>query len=176
LQSVGVSPGRTLVIDVLKRMGSDLTVLNEREVCGEKIADIRVVGGKRLKGTTISGDEIAQGVDEIPILALAGAVCDGEFTVKGASELRHKESDRLALITKNFSSAGCDIKEFEDGFTVNGKPTIPGGSYWATALDHRLAMAGQIAGLVFDKEVDLEETESAGISYPHFTADLRSLL
>jgi 3-phosphoshikimate 1-carboxyvinyltransferase len=176
LQSVGVSPGRTLVIDVLKRMGSDLTVLNEREVCGEKIADIRIVGGKRLKGTTISGDEIAQGVDEIPILALAGAVCDGEFTVKGASELRHKESDRLALITKNFSSAGCDVEEFEDGFTIKGKPSIAGGSYWATALDHRLAMAGQVASLVFENELELEETASAGISYPDFTADLKSLL
>jgi 3-phosphoshikimate 1-carboxyvinyltransferase len=175
LRSVGVSPGRTLVIDVLKRMGSDLTVLNEREVCAEKIADIRVVGGKKLKGTTISGDEIAQGVDEIPILALAGAVCDGEFSVKGASELRHKESDRLALITKNFSSAGCDIEEFEDGFTIKGKPSTAGGSYWATALDHRLAMAGQVASLVFEKELELEETASAGISYPNFTADLNSL-
>jgi 3-phosphoshikimate 1-carboxyvinyltransferase len=176
LESVGVSPGRTLVIDVLKRMGSNLTVMNEREVCGEKIADIRIIGENRLKGTTISGEEIAQGVDEIPILALAGAVCDGQFTVKGASELRHKESDRLALITKNFFSAGCAIEEFEDGFTITGKQTVAGGSYWATALDHRLAMAGQVASLVFDKPLELEETASAGISYPHFTADLHSLL
>ena len=175
LKNVGVSPGRTLVIEILKRMGADISLLDERVVCGEEIADIRVVGGKRLQGTTISPDEVAQGVDEIPILALAGALCQGRFTVRGAAELRHKESDRLALITKNFSAAGCDIEEFEDGFSLTGKETVAGGSQWTTLLDHRFAMAGQVASLVFEKPVQLEETASAAISYPTFSEDLASL-
>ena len=176
LKSVGVSPGRTLVVEILRRMGGDITLENERVVCGEQIADIRVVGGKRLHGTVITGEEIAQGVDEIPILALAGATCEGIFTVQGASELRHKESDRLALISKNFSAAGCDIEEFEDGFSIRGKEHIAGGSPWQTHLDHRLAMSGQVANLVFDKPMQLEETASAAISYPTFTSDLESLI
>jgi 3-phosphoshikimate 1-carboxyvinyltransferase len=176
LKNVGVSPGRTLVIEILRRMGSDITLINERIVCGEEIADIKVVGSKRLKGTTVSADEVAQGVDEIPILALAGSLCDGTFTVQGASELRHKESDRLALITKNFAAAGCSIEEFEDGFTITGKETIAGGSPWATLLDHRLAMTGQVASLVFENALMLEETASAAISYPTFSEDLALLV
>lgn len=175
LEKVGISPGRTLVIDVLRRMGGNISLLNEREVCGEQIADIRIIGDKRLTGTVIESEEIAQGVDEIPILALAGAVCDGTLTVRGASELRHKESDRLALITQNFSAAGCQIEEFEDGFSIVGKLNIAGGSSWRTQLDHRLAMTGQVASLVFEKPLQLEETESAVISYPTF-ADALSLL
>ena len=175
LKNVGVSPGRTLVVQILQRMGSDIQLVNERVECGEEIADIRVTGSKRLRGITIEPEEIAQGVDEIPILALAGAICDGTFTVKGASELRHKESDRLELIARNFRAAGCEIKDFEDGFTITGKSSIEGGSAWATSLDHRFAMAGQIASLLFEKQLKLEETSSAAISYPDFTADLRSL-
>lgn len=95
--------------------------------------------------------------------------------MKGASELRHKESDRLALITKNFSAAGCDIEEFEDGFSIRGKESIAGGSPWQTHLDHRLAMSGQVANLVFEKPMKLEETASAAISYPTFTNDLQAL-
>lgn len=176
LKNVGVSPGRTLVIEILRRMGADIKLVDQRIECGEDVADVKVIGGERLKGTTIVADEVAQGVDEIPILALAGALCDGIFVVQGASELRHKESDRLALISKNFRAAGCSIEDAEDGFTIQGKASLPGGSPWATQLDHRFAMAGQIASLVFDSPLQLEETASAAISYPNFTDDLNSLV
>jgi 3-phosphoshikimate 1-carboxyvinyltransferase len=176
LKNVGVSPGRALVIDILQRMGADISLLDRRIECGEEVADIKVLGSERLKGTTIGSDEVAQGVDEIPILALAGSVCEGTFIVQGASELRHKESDRLALIAKNFRAAGCSIEEAEDGFTITGRKSLAGGSPWSTLLDHRLAMAGQVASLVFDSPLKLEETDSAAISYPNFSADLRSLL
>jgi 3-phosphoshikimate 1-carboxyvinyltransferase len=175
LKNVGVSPGRTLVIEILRRMGADIKLLNERIECGEDVADIQVVGGARLKGTTVVADEVAQGVDEIPILALAGALCDGTFVVQGASELRHKESDRLAIISTNFRAAGCAIEDAEDGFWIQGKSSLSGGSFWATHLDHRFAMAGQIASLVCNSPLDLEETASAAISYPNFTEDLNSL-
>jgi len=175
LRNVCVSPGRALVIEVLKQMGANISLLNEREASGEAIADIKVVGSERLGGTTITPEQVAQGVDEIPILALAGACCSGILTVKGASELRHKESDRLALITKNFQAAGCTVEEFEDGFSIHGSRSIEGGSRWLTQLDHRLAMTGQVASLVFNNALEIEETASAAVSYPGFTDDLLAL-
>src|SRR5277367_4913248 len=114
LTNVGINAGRTLVIDVLKRMGANLTLLNERTVANEPVADIQVIGGDRLIGAAITESEVASGVDEIPVLALAGTLCQGTFTVSVAAELRHKESDRLQLITNNLRTAGADITESED--------------------------------------------------------------
>ncbi len=176
LNGVGINAGRTLVIDVLKRMGAEITLLNERIVANEPIADIEIIGSDQLIGTEISGDEIASGVDEIPVLALAGALCKGSFIVKDASELRHKESDRLQLITDNLKAAGADITESNDGFTITGKKIIPGGSDWQTHLDHRLAMTGLVANLLFDNPLNIEEISSTSISYPNFASDLKSLL
>lgn len=176
LTNVGINAGRTLVIDVLKRMGANITLLNERIMANEPIADIRVIGSDQLIGTNITHDEIASGVDEIPVLALAGALCKGSFSVKGASELRLKESDRLQLIANNLKAAGADITELDDGFIIAGKKNIPGKSFWHTHLDHRLAMSGLIANLLFDNPVEIEETNSTAISYPSFAQDLKSLL
>ncbi len=175
LTNVGINSGRTLVIDVLKRMGANITLLNTRIMANEPIADIEIIGGDQLVGTEISGNEIASGIDEIPILALAGAFCKGNFVVRDASELRHKESDRLQLITSNLKIAGVDITESEDGFTIVGKKNIPGGSLWQTHLDHRLAMCGLVANLLFDNPLSIEETASTVISYPDFARDLKSL-
>ncbi len=176
LTNVGINQGRTLVIDVLKRMGANITLVNERIVASEPVADIEVVGEDQLIGTTVNATEIASGVDEIPILALAGTLCKGNFSVSGAEELRHKESDRLKLITDNLKMAGAGIVESQDGFTILGKKNIPGGSHWQTHLDHRLAMSGLVANLLFDNPLDIEETESTAISYPSFAQDLNTLL
>ena len=175
LPNIGINKGRDLVIDVLKRMGADISMINEREVAGEPIADIRVKGSDRLIGTDIGGSDIARGVDEIPVLALAGALCNGNFSVRDASELRHKESDRLQLIVANLKAAGAHIEELADGFVIEGKKSVAGGSIWITALDHRLAMSGLVANLLFDSPVKIEETESTAISYPNFVDDLQLL-
>ncbi len=140
LKNCGINEGRTLVTDVLKRMGANIELLNQREVSGEPIADIRVRYNGRLQGTTIHGGEVASGVDEIPILSIAGALCDGIFTVEGAGELRHKESDRLTAITNNLSGIGAVVQPTEDGFILTGQESLQGGSAWSTHLDHRLAM------------------------------------
>jgi 3-phosphoshikimate 1-carboxyvinyltransferase len=176
LTKIGINAGRILVVDVLTRMGADIELINKREICGEPVADVRVRGIERLKGAMISGSDVASGVDEIPVLALAGALCDGNFTVKDASELRHKESDRLKLITMNLHAAGADILELEDGFVIAGKKSVSGGSLWHTALDHRLAMSGLIANLLFENRLSIEETDSTAISYPSFEQDLMSLV
>jgi 3-phosphoshikimate 1-carboxyvinyltransferase len=175
LSNVGMNEGRLLVVDVLKRMGADLTIENERLFGQEPVADLRIRSGPRLKGTTISGAEVATGIDEIPVLALAGALCEGTFTVRDASELKHKESDRLQAIIDNLSAAGAKIEGLPDGFIIQGAPTLKGGSKWHTYDDHRLAMSGMIAQLVCQEPPQLEEIESIGISYPGFAKDLESL-
>jgi 3-phosphoshikimate 1-carboxyvinyltransferase len=175
LTNVGMNEGRLLVLDVLKRMGADLTIENLRMFGFEPVADLRIRFGPRLKGTTISGAEVATGIDEIPVLALAGALCEGTLVVRDASELKHKESDRLQAIIDNLSAAGADIEGLEDGFVVKGKETLEGGSHWRTFDDHRLAMTGMIAQLVCQEPLLLEETESIGISYPSFSKDLDAL-
>jgi 3-phosphoshikimate 1-carboxyvinyltransferase len=175
LKNCGVNPGRTLVIDVLQRMGANIEILNAREVSGEPVADIRVRYAGRLQGTTIFGDEVASGVDEIPILSIAGALCDGQFVVEGAGELRHKESDRLTAITTNLRNIGADVQDSEEGFTLKGQAKLPGNCEWATHLDHRLAMTGLIVNLICPGGVRLEETDSIKISYPTFQQDLEQL-
>ncbi|HEY9718667.1 MAG TPA: 3-phosphoshikimate 1-carboxyvinyltransferase [Trichormus sp.] len=176
LKNIGINPGRTLIIDVLKAMGADITVESEAEISGEPVADLRVRYGGRLKGTTISGDIVAQGIDEIPVLALAGATCDGVFRVSGAEELRHKESDRLNAIVENFRGAGLKVQELADGFDLEGAGRIPGGSAWKTYKDHRLAMTGLIANCIFEQPVEIEETDSIRISFPGFAEHLDRLL
>lgn len=176
LTNCGVNPGRTLIVEVLKRMGADIQLQNERLISGEPVADIRVRWCGRLQGATVSGDEIASGVDEIPILAIAGALCDGPFVVEGAEELRHKESDRLEAITTNLRNAGADVADREDGFVIRGQSKLKGAAAWKTHNDHRLAMTGLIANLVCDQPIEIEETESIKISYPTFQTDLKKLL
>lgn len=176
LKNVGINPGRTLILDVLSRMNADIKVIGVNSLSGEPVADIRVRYNGELSSATVTGEEIARGIDEIPILALAGALCKGELSVSGAEELRHKESDRLALIANNLRGAGAEIDLREDGFTVRGGQRLKGGSHWATADDHRLAMTGLVAQLVCDENLELEETESPRISYPNFANDLKSLM
>lgn len=175
LSGVGLNPGRTLILDVLKRMGANITASNERICCGEPVADIRVRYSQRLCGTQVTAGDIARGIDEIPILALAGAFCEGSLIVTGAAELRHKESDRLSAIVENLNAAGAEIEEYEDGFRVIGAKEIQGGSAWHTYLDHRLAMTGLIASVLCREPVSIEETASSRISYPAFEADLARL-
>lgn len=176
LKNVGINPGRTLVLEVLSRMNADIKVIGVNSSSGEPVADIRVRYNGELSSATVTGEEIARGIDEIPILALAGAFSKGELSVSGAEELRHKESDRLALIANNLRDAGAEIDLREDGFTIRGNKFLKGGSKWSTADDHRLAMTGMVARLVCENELDLEETESPRISYPNFADDLKSLL
>lgn len=176
LKNVGINPGRTLILDVLSRMNADIKVIGVNSLFGEPVADIRVRNNGELSSAAVTGEEIARGIDEIPILALAGALSKGELSVSGAEELRHKESDRLALIANNLRAAGAEIDLREDGFTIRGSQRLKGGSNWATADDHRLSMTGMVAQLICENDLDLEETESPRISYPNFADDLKSLL
>lgn len=172
---VGMNPGRLLILEVLIAMGASIAIENVREFGYEPVADLRVRFNGQLAGTTVTQENIARGIDEIPILALAGALCQGEFVVSGAQELRYKESDRLKAITENLLAAGAKIKERDDGFIIEGQSRLRGGSLWKTYNDHRLAMTGLIARLVCEEGLEIEETESIKISYPGFIRDLEQL-
>lgn len=153
-----------------------MQLVNERTVCGEPVADIAVSYSGRLQGTTVTGEEIAKGIDEIPILSVAGAFCQGIFSVSGASELRVKESDRLNAIVTNLQAAGSAISEYADGFEIEGKAHLPGGSAWNTFGDHRLAMTGLVLSLLSDIPVSIDDNGCVAISYPDFAKDLSSLI
>ncbi len=176
LLNVGVNPGRTLVIEVLRRMGVQIDFLNEREVCGEPVCDLFVQAPAALTATDITAEEVPSGIDEIPALSLAFAFAAGRSTVRGASELKQKESNRLKLLTDNLQEAGVAVEVYDDGFAVQGKGYLAGGGFWRTDLDHRLAMIGMVASLAARQPLMLEEKESCAVSYPQFAADLKSLL
>lgn len=176
LTDVGMNSGRTLVIDVLKEMGARVNIGNARDLCGEPVADITVEGAQKLGGATIAGARVAAGIDEIPILALAGAFCHGAFCVRDAGELRVKESDRISAIVNNLQQAGAQITEREDGFDISGSGGLQGASTWHSHGDHRLAMTGMVAALLCNRSVTIDDTACAAVSYPKFGEDLRSVV
>lgn len=179
LKNVGINPGRTLVLDTLRRMGASISAQNEREVCGEPVCDLFVQSRAehRLQGVKIEASQVPSGIDELPALALAFAFAEGTSLVEGALELKQKESDRLRLLTENLSNAGALVVSTEDGFVIEGRggANMKGGGLWSTALDHRLAMLGIIASLACEAPCLLEETESMAVSYPRFQLDLETV-
>src|SRR5262249_48968160 len=124
---------------------------------------------------TIGGERIAAGIDEIPILALAGAFCSGTFSVRDAHELRVKESDRLAAIVQNFQRAGAKITEHSDGFDIEGGNSLAGSSSWKTHADHRLAMTGMVASMLANAPLSIDDVSCAAVSYPNFALDLQAV-
>ena len=176
LVDVGLNPGRDLVIEVLKEMGADVEVTLTGLACGESVGSIRVKGQARLRGAVIAADRLARGVDEIPALALAGALCDGVFKVEDGAELRVKETDRIDAIVSNLKAAGAQVQELADGFAIDGQSTLPGGSLWTSRADHRMAMSGQIASLIAQRPMQVDNLNCVSVSYPAFGDELQRLL
>ncbi len=175
LSNVGLNPRRTAVLDVLKRMGARIKVYpskDERfiEPCGE----IRISGG-RLKGTVIGGDEIPNLIDEIPILAVAGALAEGETVIKDASELRVKESDRIHSMCVNLRKMGVELDEMDDGLRIAGPAKIRSTEVVDSFGDHRVAMSMAIMALFSDQPLGIKRVECIETSYPGFWKDLEKL-
>jgi 3-phosphoshikimate 1-carboxyvinyltransferase len=175
LLDVGMNPGRILIVEALKKMGANISIEKNREESGEPIANVRVRGNSLLQGISINGSEIASGIDELPILALAGAFSKGQFSVRDAEELRVKESDRISAIVQNLKLIGADVEEVKDGFDIQGKTSLAGGCIWKSYGDHRLAMTGLIANLLCDQPVQIDDLDCVSISYPNFVRDLEYL-
>ncbi len=161
VQGLNVNPLRTGFLDVLGRMGGNIAVFNRRIVSGEPVADLEVRSGQ-LTATTIEADEVPRLIDELPLLALAAALARGETVVRGAAELRVKETDRIETVTTSLKALGVRISPRQDGFRVRGVPSRPKGGGMSSRGDHRLAMLGAVAGLVSREGVRLEGADAVG--------------
>jgi 3-phosphoshikimate 1-carboxyvinyltransferase len=164
---------------IVQRMGG--IVLGELEeapsdgVVGEEpVADLDVAHGP-LTGTVVEADEVPLAIDELPLVALLGCFAEGETIVRGAQELRLKESDRIATVVDGLNGLGGDLEATDDGFVVRGTGGLKGGTMHSHG-DHRLAMLGAVAGLASDEGVEVAGMEAADVSYPTFARDLGSLL
>jgi 3-phosphoshikimate 1-carboxyvinyltransferase len=167
IHDLGLNPRRTGLLDVLERMGGRINVYNRRKVAGEWIGDLEVRSAE-LTGTEIKPEEVPELVDELPLFALAAALARGESRVRGAGELRVKETDRIESVTNALRPLGVRIRVSDDGFAVRGVPSRPTGGLMSSDGDHRIAMVGAIAGLVSRKGVEVEGADAAAISFPGF--------
>jgi len=165
LQHVGVNPTRTGVIDILKLMGADIQLLNEREVGGEPVADIRVKS-TQLKGINVPQNLVPLAIDEFPVLFVAAACAEGQTVVSGAEELRVKESDRIQVMADGLLAIGVDCEATTDGMIINGG-SIKGGKVHSRD-DHRIAMAFTMAGLRSEADIIIEDCENVSTSFPDF--------
>lgn len=168
IENLSLNATRTGILDVLKEMGADITILESSTQSGEQVGTLRI-RHSLLKNTTISGDVIPRLIDEIPILALAGAVAEGKMIVQDAQELRVKETDRIRAIVTEFNKMGCDISETEDGFILRGGQgfKLPHLGF-ATHGDHRMAMTLVVAGLLLEQATKLDEVACIQTSFPEF--------
>lgn len=166
IKNVGINPTRAGIVTALRIMGADLTLLDEREVAGEPVADI-LVRTSDLKGIELSGDIVPLLIDEIPVIAVAAAIADGETVIKDAEELRVKESDRIKASVTWLKGAGVDVEGTPDGMILGGGNTIGGGEFQCYD-DHRLAMSLGVAGLISSDPITVLDPDVAGISYPNF--------
>ena len=167
LRHIGVNPSRAALIDVLKSIGANIEIENPRVARGEPVADI-FVRSSNLKGDLeLYGATIANLIDEIPILAIAGARLDGRLTVRDARELRVKESDRIRSIVDNLRRMGVEVEEYDDGLRLRGEQRLLGASV-DSFDDHRIAMAFAVAGLVAEGETEIVNAEAASVSLPEF--------
>ena len=167
IHGVNLNPTRTGFLDVLERMGARIAVFNRRSAGGEPVGDLEVRSAE-LVATEIGPEEVPGLVDELPLFALVAACARGESEVRGARELRVKESDRVETVTNSLRALGIRIRERDDGFGVRGIPTRPKGGGMGSAGDHRIAMLGAVAGLVSREGVEVEGAESVAISFPGF--------
>jgi 3-phosphoshikimate 1-carboxyvinyltransferase len=175
VHGVGINPTRTGFLSVLERMGARVAVFNRRSAGGEPVADLEV-GSADLVATTVGAQEVPSLVDELPLFALVAGMAHGESVVRGAAELRVKESDRIETVKNVLRPLGIRIETTHDGFRVRGVPSRPqGGGVVDAAADHRIAMLAAVAGLVSREGVRIEGAESVGVSFPDFFAMLDSI-
>ena len=172
VENVGLNPTRSGVLAVLSAMGAGVEVA-VTEPATEPSGRVRI-DGAQLQGTHIGGDEIANVIDELPVLAVAAALAHGRTTISGAGELRVKESDRLNAIATNLRALGAEVEETGDGMVITGGRPLHGARLHSFG-DHRIAMAFAIAGLFAHGETTIIDTDCVATSYPGFPEQLCAL-
>ncbi|MCL1926579.1 MAG: 3-phosphoshikimate 1-carboxyvinyltransferase [Syntrophorhabdaceae bacterium] len=174
LRGVGVNPRRTGVVEVLRRMGAEILFENERVESGEPVADI-VVRGKDLAATNIFPEEVPALIDEIPVLCVAAAFASGRTEIRGAGELRVKESDRIGAMVANLTALGISCGEYEDGLWVEGPSSFPDRAVCRSMGDHRIAMSMLVLQKAAGTELTLDDTACIDTSFPDFRSMIASL-
>jgi 3-phosphoshikimate 1-carboxyvinyltransferase len=172
LTHVGINPTRIGVINILRLMGADITLRKQREVGGEPVADIRVRYAQ-LKGIEIPEDQVPLAIDEFPALFIAAACARGRTVLRGAEEVRVKESDRIAAMAEGLTTLGIVNEVLDDGIIIEGG--TPGGGVIHTFHDHRIAMSFAIAALRAEGEIRVLDCDHVATSFPGFDALARGL-
>ncbi len=174
IRQVGINPTRTGILQALIKMGARIKIENSTIIAGEPVADL-IIGSAQLTGITVNKEMIPEMIDEIPVLAVAMAMAHGESIVRGADELRVKETDRIQAISTELRKMGVDITELEDGFVVHGNPEGLKSARVFSYGDHRIAMSLAVAALVADETTEILSSEAVNISFPEFWNIMESI-
>lgn len=174
LTEVGLNPTRTAILDVLTRMGAQMTITPHHNTQGEPIGDIEIHGAP-LTATTILEKEVPNLIDEIPVIAVAAALASGRTIIRNARELRVKETDRITTVVNNLRAMGGVIDEFDDGMEIEGGHPLRAAEMDSFG-DHRIAMAFAIAGLFASGQTVIRNTDCVNTSYPGFSHHLTAIL
>ncbi|ABA89126.1 3-phosphoshikimate 1-carboxyvinyltransferase [Syntrophotalea carbinolica DSM 2380] len=166
IRQVGVNPTRSGVIDILRQMGGNIELLNERDCSGEPVADI-LVKASDLKGVEIGGAVIPRAIDEFPVISVAAAFAEGRTVIRDARELRVKETDRIASMCSQMGALGALVEPREDGMVITGGPSL-GAAKVSSLGDHRIGMSMAVAALRASAPVTVTDTECTATSFPGF--------
>jgi 3-phosphoshikimate 1-carboxyvinyltransferase len=182
VHNVGINPTRTGLLGVLREMGASIEVERGAGDGSEPAGSIRVRGGP-LRGVAVAPALLPLLIDEVPVLCIAAACADGETSITGATELRVKESDRIAAMASGLRDCGVTVEELPDGLVIQGRGSVTRGGALPLrggrvrcAGDHRVAMAFAVAGLVAAGGICVEDAEAADVSFPGFYPCLRGLI
>ena len=165
LEHVGLNPTRIGVVNILREMGGDITISNEKTVGGEPVGDIRIKAAQ-LKGIKIPEDQVPLAIDEFPVLFIAAVCAEGETVLSGAEELRVKESDRIQVMADGLAQLGVRTEVKPDGIVIQGS-SMQGGSVYSHG-DHRIAMAFSVAALRALGEIEINDCANVATSFPNF--------
>ena len=173
MQHLRILPSRLGFVEVLKRMGARIEMEEQRRTGGEPVGYLRILPGP-LRAVEVQPEEVPSCIDELPLLAVLGAFAEGTTVVRGAGELRHKESDRLEAVARLLAAVGGRVELAQDGFALRGPQSLASGRVDPKG-DHRIAMAGAVLGAGIPGGVTVAGFEAAAVSFPDFVAAFRAL-
>ena len=173
LRGVGLNPTRTGIVDIFRAMGGHVEIRNRTNVGGEPVGDL-LVRSSRLYGVEIDDELVVRAIDELPIAAVVMALAHGTSVIRGAEELRVKESDRIAGVAGALAALGVNLDERPDGLVIRGPARVTGGTVHSRS-DHRLAMALSVIGLLSRRGVQVQEPACVAVSFPGFFRLLHDL-
>ncbi len=174
LRGIGINPTRTGLLAVMERMGGRVGLFRRRFVGGEPVADIEVRPAE-LVAADVTAEQVPSLIDELPLLVLLASFAHGVSTIRGAAELKFKESDRITTVVDALNGIGAHVRGLDDGFEVRGVPTRLRGGEIDAGGDHRIAMLGAVAGACSQSGVTIEGAEALGVSFPDFAERLAAV-